>query len=83
MTHIQVTHTQEQTIKIYKYELQGSKNVPTGEVLREEKVVRNEVMFSGSYEAWKIFKAGHRIPIGVKVVSWRKGFPESKSEALI
>lgn len=81
MTHIQVTHTQERIVKIFKYNLEKGRTkredqyVKTDDVLEEKKVLHKRVLFSGSYNAWKIYKEGHMIPPDVEVFSWRKGFP--------
>lgn len=60
---VRVVDTQVREVPVYQYiydEKRG--HVNTDRVLRVDKIVNKRVMFSGSPEAYRIWRAGHVLP---------------------
>jgi len=74
MIRIQVSDEQVREVPIYRYELDAKtrRHKRTDVVLDTKVVTRNRVLFSGSHEAFEIWKKGHFLPATAKIERWRK-----------
>lgn len=61
---VRVTHTVERDVPIYKYDEDQKR---TDELLRIDRTSRTFVLFSGSYDAYQIWRAGHWVPPAAEV----------------
>jgi len=71
---VQVTTTQNRTIPVYKweYDVKKKKHVNTNVLIREDVVASERILFSGSEDAYDIFKLNHFIPANAIVRRWRQ-----------
>lgn len=61
-TKVRVINNTERTVPIHKYEYTGKRFKKTNDIIREDMVKREKILFSGSHAAFQIWKSAHKIP---------------------
>ena len=70
---VQIKLTQKLEVPIHRHEVDtDGKYVKTSEVIRVDTFEREAILFSGSEEAFKIWKTNHSLPLDATVKRWPK-----------